>query len=250
MKALLRDLSKSVYFLDYDGTLCPHMEVWEGVGYNPALINEAVNNVSKKSLGAWWNTGRRVESLNSVSDLFLKHSGFFVQGSVFWDSENKKINFLGNELPAQLSALLFERIQQHELNYRLEIKATAARVASFRKTQRKYLKKFIDSLEIELPPEWEWRIGDRGAELLQKKCSKGSCLEFAYKNGLVPQEAIPVVAGDDLLDRSAMEFSLSRGGYAILVGESCGWITEIPHRSSQVVYFREPKDFLQFLKLL
>lgn len=250
MRALLRDLSKSVYFLDYDGTLCPHMEVWEGVAYNPTDIFNSVSNLSKKSLGAWWNTGRRLESLKSVSEDFLKLSGFFVQGSIYWNTEKKNELHIGEELPKGVSEQLYEKIQPHELVYRLEIKPTAARIASFRKTQRKFLKKFVDSLEIKIPPEWEWRIGDRGAELLLQRCSKGSALEYAYENGLVPNDSIPVVAGDDLLDRSAMEFALARGGYAILVGESCGWITEIPHRSSQVVYFREPSDFLQFIKSL
>ncbi len=248
MKALLRDLSKSVYFLDYDGTLCPHMEVWEGVAYNPIDIYGAVANLAKKSLGAWWNTGRRIESLKSVNEDFLKFPGFFVQGSIQWNANNNKTIQLGEGLPSGLEEKLKEAIRQHELSYRLEIKPTAARIASFRKTQKKYLKKFIESLNVPIPPEWEWRVGDRGAELLLKRCSKGSCLEYAYQQGLIPADAIPVVAGDDLLDRSAMEFALERGGYAVLVGESCGWITEIPHRSSQVVYFREPSDFLKLLK--
>jgi hydroxymethylpyrimidine pyrophosphatase-like HAD family hydrolase len=224
------------------------MEVWEGVPYSTVDIHEALNKLSHKCLGVWWNTGRRVESLKSVSEDFLNYPGFFVQGSLHWDHQKKHVHQIGETLSQDIVKILFERIREHELSYRLEIKPTAARIASFRKTQRKYLKKFIDSLEIPIPSSWEWRIGDRGAELLLKSCSKGSAIEYAYKNNLIPADAIPVVAGDDLLDRSAMEFALSKGGYAILVGESCGWITEIPHRSSQVMYFREPSDFLRFLR--
>jgi hypothetical protein len=118
------------------------------------------------------------------------------------------------------------------------------------KTQKKFIRKFIESLQLSVPDEWEWRIGDRGAEMLLQKCSKGSAVQYAFENGLVPKDAIPVVAGDDYFDRAAMEFALKNDGYAILVGEGCGWITEIPHRASQVLFFREPSDYLQFLKSL
>lgn len=250
MGVLEKNLAKSVFFLDYDGTLCPHIEVWESRDYNTIDINNAVRNLSLKSLGAWWNTGRRVESLGSVSEDFLNYPGFFVQGSLRWDPQDKKAHQIGKILPDSIIQRLFAIIRDHETNYRLEIKPTAARIASVQKTQKKYLKKFIDSLDLVLPTEWEWRVGDRGAELLLKECSKGSALEYAYKNKLVPEDAIPIVAGDDLFDRPAMEFALERGGYAVLVGESCGWITEVPHRSSQVLFFREPSDFLSFLKSL
>ncbi len=249
MRSLLRDLSKSVYFLDYDGTLCPHLEVWEGVGYNPQDIQVTVQNLARKSLGVWWNTGRRTESLQAVNNELIKYPGFFVQGSVYWNPIEGKKELIGKELPQSFVTALSERMRSEESHYRLEIKPTAARVASFRKTQKKYLRKFVDSLGIEIPSGWEWRIGDRGAEFLLKNCSKGSALQYAFENRLVARGSIPVVAGDDVFDRPAMEFALQNGGYAILVGEGCGWITEIPHRSSQVVFFREPKDFLQFLKL-
>lgn len=248
MRALMRDLSKCAFFLDYDGTLCPHLEVWEGIAYNAQDIQESLNNLSKKSRSVFWNTGRRTESLESVYAPFMEHSGFFVQGSIYWDVAKKQSQSLGIGLPSELEKVLRNKISEHELAYRLEIKPTAARIASLHKTQRKYLRKFIDSLDIPLSPEWEWRIGDRGAELLQKKCSKGTALEYAYTHKLIPEDSIPVVAGDDWLDREAMEVALARGGFAILVGESCGWVTEIPHKSSQVLYFREPRDFLSFIR--
>jgi trehalose-6-phosphatase len=242
---ILRDIPRSVSFLDYDGTLCPHIEVWENLSYNPQGIYESMQNLHRKSLGVWWNTGRRIESLKSVNEKFLNFPGFFVQGSVHWDT--KQALGLGEALPDDLAGKLFDRIK-NETQYKLEIKPTAARIATIRRIQKKYLKKFVDSLEVPLPPEWEWRIGDRGAELLLKKCSKGTAIKYAFEKGLVPQDAIPIVAGDDFFDRGAMEYALSRGGYAIMLGEGCGWITEIPHRASQVVFFREPHDFLQFLK--
>jgi len=247
MRALLRDLSKSVCFLDYDGTLCPHLEVWEDRIYGVQDIYHSVQSLAKKTLGVWWNTGRRVESLKSVSEKFLEHSGFFIQGSYHWDAEQKKLDQLGVSFPQEYSGHLLERFKS-ETQYRLELKSTGARVVALRKTQKKFVKKFVDTLGLNLEGGWEWRIGERGAELLHEKFSKGKALEYAFEKGFVPANAIPVVAGDDLFDRPAMEFALSRGGYAILVGDACGWITEIPHRSSQVVFFREPKDFLQFLK--
>ena len=246
---LLRDFSRSVNFLDYDGTLCPHIEVWEERSYNPLEIYEAVQNLHRKSQGVWWNTGRRIESLKSVNENFLNFSGFFVQGSVTWNAQEKKAHQIGKEIPADVVSILLERFKS-ESQYRLEIKPTAVRIAAVQKTQKKFIRKFIESLQLSVPDEWEWRIGDRGAEMLLQKCSKGSAVQYAFENGLVPKDAIPVVAGDDYFDRAAMEFALKNDGYAILVGEGCGWITEIPHRASQVLFFREPSDYLQFLKSL
>ena len=247
MRALIKDLSKCAFFLDYDGTLCPHTEVWEERVYNPQEIYSAVMQASRNVKSVMWNTGRRVESLAGVSENFLKFSGFFVQGSVLWDSSTGTQKTIGPKIPASLVGALQDLVQ-FEVQYRLEIKETGARLAPIRRTQRKNIRKFIEGLNFVLPDDWEWRIGDRGAELLHKGFSKGLAVAHAYENKLVPSDAIPVVAGDDLFDRSAMEFALARGGYAILLGDGCGWITQIPHRSSQVIFFREPKDFLQFLR--
>ena len=62
--------------------------------------------------------------------------------------------------------------------------------------------------------------------------------------------AIPVAVGDDSLDRPAIEEALNRGGYAILVGEHCGWATEIEHKAWQINYFNEPSEVLKFLAQL
>jgi len=247
MASFVKDLAKSAWFLDYDGTLCPHQEVWEERQYRPEDILSAVQLLHKRAPALFWNTGRRMESLQGVNARFLDYPGYFVQGSFYWNSDTQKNEQIGMLFPDSLTQTLKERLA-NEKQYRLEIKPTGARIAPLRRTQKKYLRKFIESLNITLSGDWEWRIGDRGGEILHKNFSKGSALEHAYKNKLIPEEAIPIVAGDDFFDRAAMEFALARGGYAVLVGEGCGWITEIPHRSSQVLYFREPRDFLMFLK--
>lgn len=247
MRALIKDFARCAWFLDYDGTLCPHTEVWEERVYNPHEIYSSVLQANRNSKGVMWNTGRRVESLRGVSESFLNFSGFFIQGSVLWDAKEKAHKVIGHKFPEVLAESLMNQFR-FENQYKLEIKETGARLAPVRRTQRKFIRKFVESLNYTLPADWEWRIGDRGAEILHSGFSKGLSVAYAYKNKLVDEDAIPVVAGDDLFDRSAMEFALARGGYAILVGEGCGWITEIPHRSSQVIFFREPKDFLQFLR--
>ena len=85
MPSIFKDLARSAWFLDYDGTLCPHLEVWEERGYRVEDISSAVNNLAKKSCKVMWNTGRRPESLGGVKKQFLDYSGYFIHGSVFWD---------------------------------------------------------------------------------------------------------------------------------------------------------------------
>ncbi len=247
MPSIFKDLARSAWFLDYDGTLCPHLEVWEERGYRVEDISSAVNNLAKKSCKVMWNTGRRPESLGGVKKQFLDYSGYFIHGSVFWDSEKQEAKFLGVSFPKEYADSLSRRMEE-EKTYRLEIKSCGARLAPFQKTQKKFIKKFVESLGLSFSSEWEWRIGDRGAELLHKDFTKGSAVECAYTQNLVKSDCVPVVAGDDLFDRAAMEYALANNGYAIILGEGCGWITEIPHKSSQVLYFREPRDFLLFLK--
>lgn len=247
MPSLAKDLAKSVWFLDYDGTLCPHLEVWEELIYRPEDIYSTVSFLARRSAGVFWNTGRRVESLGAVNDKFLEFPGYFVQGSVFYNASTQASETIGAQLPAAVVENLQSRLATEKL-YRLEIKPTSARLAPLRKTQKKYIRKFVESLGITLPDAWEWRVGDRGAEILHKQFSKGSAMAEAWNQQRVAPDAVPVVAGDDYFDRAAMEFALSRGGYVVLIGEGCGWITEIPHKSSQVIYFREPRDFLMFLK--
>lgn len=246
MRGLFKELSRSVWFLDYDGTLCPHQEVWDGFDYNPREIAAAVKHLAQRVHQVYWNTGRRVESLGGVNPEFMDYSGYFIQGSLKWDAEKKKIETLGKEFPATLGTELkntFKNMPQ----FRVEIKMTGARVASMHKPQIKTMQKFINTLPLRLPDSWEWRVGQRGAELLQKNFSKGSALVDYFKHSK-EKNLIPVVAGDDAFDRSAMEYALAHDGYAVLIGEGCGWITEIPHRASQVVYLREPRDLLQFLR--
>jgi hydroxymethylpyrimidine pyrophosphatase-like HAD family hydrolase len=249
MRSIIKNLSQTAWFVDYDGTLCPHQEVWEERVYDSQEISAAVKNLQKKVQGFFWNTGRRPESLASVNEEFKKFHGFFIQGTVFWSAEEQKDHLIGVEFPQHLSESLQNQME-FESQYRLEIKPTGARVACLRKTQRKNIKKFAESLQLDLSAGWEWRVGDRGAELLHIDYSKGTALHYAYEKKMIPEAAVPVAIGDDYFDRAAMEYALERGGYAILIGEGCGWITEVPHKSSQVVFFREPKDFLQFIKAL
>jgi trehalose-6-phosphatase len=244
MRAFLKDLPRSAFFLDYDGTLCPHQEIWEAKAYNPQYILSAMEHLSKRVGDVLWNTGRRVESLASVNESFLKFSGFFIQGSIVWDKQES--HQIGLSLPAELEKELIEYFVDQK-QYRLEIKKTGARLAPMQKTQKKFMKKYLETFPIKIGNDWEWRVGDRGIELLAKGFSKGSALSYAYDQALVDSSLIPVVAGDDYFDRPAMEYALHKGGYAVVVGESCGWITEIPHRSSQVIFFRDPGTFLQFL---
>ncbi len=238
------------FFLDFDGSLCPHLEVWEERTYDPHDILGVVDKLARKSGGMYWNTGRRPESLGSVLPEFLKYPGYFIQGSLRWDPQQKTGTLCGPPLPAGL-AEHYQKLLQEEGRLRLEVKASSLRIAPYQSGDMSELAKFI--LKHPLPPshaDWVWHVGARGAELLSREYNKGFAIRDVASRVGSEKRFKPVVIGDDLLDRPAVEEALSRQGYAILVGEHCGWATEIEHKAWQVEYFNEASQALEFLRLL
>ena len=51
MRSIIKNLSQTAWFVDYDGTLCPHQEVWEERVYDSQEISAAVKNLQKKVQG-------------------------------------------------------------------------------------------------------------------------------------------------------------------------------------------------------
>jgi hypothetical protein len=244
-EAALKDL---YFFLDFDGSLCPHLEVWEGQGYDPQEILSVVSALGKKSGGVYWNTGRRVESLGSVMSDYLLFSGYFIQGSMRWDAKAKTSTLVGPKLPERVVEF-YKGLLEGESRLRLEVKASSLRIAPYQSADMSEVHKFV--LTNPLPdefPHWVWHVGARGAEMLARDYDKGFAIRDVESGIKAPGAFKPVVIGDDLLDRPAVEEALKRDGYAILVGEHCGWATEIDHKAWQVEFFNDSRRALEFLK--
>jgi len=236
--------------LDFDGSLCPHLEVWEGQAGDPQEICNVVSKLAAQSGGVYWNTGRRVESLGSLLSDFLLFSGYFVQGSIRWDAGIKKATLVGPEVPAEL-VTMYQKLLESESRLRLELKPSSLRVAPYQNVNMAELHKFILLNPLPAPIKgWVWHVGARGAELLSTEYNKSFAIRDVVSRVEPGQAFKPVVIGDDLLDRPAVEEALKREGYAILVGEHCGWATEIEHKAWQVEFFNEPHQALEFLKSL
>jgi len=233
-------MTKSVWFLDYDGSLCPHQEAWEERAYNPEDIVEILTQLKRQSLGAYWNTGRRIESLGGIHTKFLDTSGYFVHGSVFWNSEEKTSKILSPHLPADFKNNTQKLLTAHK-SLRLEIKETSMRIAPVKLQDLEHVAVLMPELsQIASNKDWHWTLGHRGAELLAKSFNKS----FALKEVLSfpdMKKSIPVVIGDDVLDRPAVEEAFKHNGFAFLVGDGCGWVTEIPHQPWQVIFCEHPK---------
>lgn len=245
MKLQEAPLNELTFYLDYDGSLCPHLEVWEERIYDPQVILDLMKNLSKKCKGVFWNTGRRPESLASVHRDFMKHSGFFMQGAGFWDQEKGQLEELGPRV-SDTWAKLYQEIIQEWPELRLEIKSCSLRVAAFQKTGRAKLEAFVQQEWQRELPGWHWHLGSRGAELLAEGVNKGSALSaMAKKVG-----GVPVALGDDVLDQPALEEAIRLGGYGIVVGEHCGWATEIDHKASQLIFCENVDTALQFFDSL
>ena len=243
MKLTNKILPRTLWFADYDGSLCPHLEVWEPRNYDSQQIFSVLESLQSASLGVFWNTGRRPESLGGVNADYLKLPGYFIHGTVYHDPT--KGDAVQSPLLAAETTKHFQEQLENSKKFNLEIKATSLRVAPVKIQYLDLLKEWVG-----LHPAssgWEWRVGHRGVELLPVGFSKAISLT---KELARHPKALPVAIGDEILDRPAIELALKHGGWAILVGESCGWITEVPHKPDQLIICQEPSDVLRVLQSL
>jgi trehalose-6-phosphatase len=232
-------LSRTQWFLDFDGSLCPHLEVWEERSYDPIQILKLVDWLHHNSRGIVWNTGRRPESLASVHKDFLNYPGYFIHGSVYWNPKLQKAEYLAPLIPDSI-AQQFEEILKNHRKLRLEKKPTGLRIAPFDPVSLPALRVFIDSKDFIAPKGWDWHVGARGAELLPTGFDKSTALQRELSG-----DSIPVAIGDDLFDGPAIKGAMDRGGFSILVGEHCGFATKFVHQSWQSIYCDDSKEVLK-----
>ncbi len=238
-----RILTEVVWFLDYDGSLCPHLEVWEERQYDAGEIFESVSNLKRKSKDVFWNTGRRTSSLFGVYEEFAQLSGFFVQGSLRYDAASQVTTRVGPALPQSVIDQYLSLADSHP-DFRLEIKETSLRLAVRKNEKLDELLLLLDENPLKTEASaWNWVRGQRGVELLAKGFDKGSPVRSYMKAN---PTALPIAVGDDVFDVPAIVAAIEAGGWAFLVGDHCGWITQIPHRADQIKFFETPKDLLEW----
>ena len=243
-------MPKTLWFLDYDGSVCPHQEIWEPRKYSSDDILTTVKHLAEQTQGVYWNTGRRVKSLESVNPGFLSFPGFFVHGSIFWSPESKKETILARTLDTSFVNWIEKKIEGEKNWLRLEVKPTALRITPLKLEKIFEVEEFLKKLTLPgAGQDWHWQFGPRGAEFLLKNFNKGTALQKGLAESKNPL-ALPVVVGDDFQDSYAVREALRRNGHALLVGENCGWITEIPHKPDQVHFFESASDVLDFFKSL
>ncbi len=239
MRLNQRQATELCWFFDYDGTLCPHQEVWEERVYNPREIVSVLEHLDRKGSRVYWNTGRRPESLASVDAELMRWPGYYIQGSLFVGANSLARQRLGLALPAPLLVDAQQSLKAFP-ELKLEIKETSLRVAVQKQRARGDLEKWAKRFSRSLSSPWVLILGHRGAELVQSSCNKGTALIHAM--GQVEQQGrIPVALGDDVMDRTAMQAALDLGGYAVGVGDSCGWVTELKHQPDQLLFFETPQ---------
>ncbi len=232
-------LTKTLWFLDYDGSLCPHQEVWEARAYNPEDIYLAVKNLAAKAGEVFWNTGRRPESLYGVHPEFRRFAGYFVHASVYCPPLTGEPRQIAPDAPKSFTAQCTAFAEKNP-RYNYEIKPTSLRFTPLNQDHFDDMKK--DMVGLKPPVGWRWVWGSRAAELFADNFDKGAAVLRELENR---PEFIPVAVGDELLDRPAIEAALRMGGYAFVVGQACGFIAEIPHSNHQLVYCDDPADALQ-----
>jgi hypothetical protein len=242
-------LPRATWFFDYDGSLCPHQEVWEERIYNPKEILDVLRFLTKQGSEVLWNTGRRPESLGDVELSFLEYSGYFIHGGVRWDAKVQKKTLLAPLLTEEWVQKFQSTPLFDEKKFRKEIKPSSFRLAPSRLSYLEELKLLVERFGS--PQGWAWYNGHRGSELLPTTHDKSTAFAeyFAISEN---KGRVPIAVGDDVLDLPALQAAISRGGFGILVGENCGWITRLKHKAHQVLYFDRPKDLhdyiLDFLK--
>jgi hydroxymethylpyrimidine pyrophosphatase-like HAD family hydrolase len=238
----LKDIhpSKLRWYFDYDGTLCPHQEVWEERAYNPSDIALLLQELQAAGSAVFWNTGRRPESLFSVHPEFSEFSGYFVHGSVYWEAESKSAHYLCPQLPQHVVEQTVELVEGRP-EFSLEVKPTAMRVVAKKSADAKLLESWVSSLPVEEWGEWVWNLGHRGYEILHRGYSKKKALERDASTHL-HGDKIPVALGDDVFDAGAVEAAVKASGYGFAVGDHCAWVTTIPHRPQHLIFCESPKS--------
>jgi trehalose-phosphatase len=247
LKFLKEILSNVVWFFDYDGSLCPHQELWDEHSYDSNRILKALRKMARTSQGVYWNTGRQIHSLAAVNSEFLDFSGFFVHGNFFWNAVDSQKTQLAVPFPDSLTEMVKEWIEPYP-EFKLEVKPTALRLTPTKKDCREKLSKAFASLKGRVSHPWFVYDGPRAVEILNIEFNKGTAVQQALLNNHANRNPIPVAVGDDEMDKFAVQACLKFGGYGILVGENCGWITEIPHNPKQVIYFDTPEAVLELLE--
>ncbi|MBS1985055.1 MAG: hypothetical protein JST16_12870 [Bdellovibrionales bacterium] len=240
MKLSVQLMPRTAWFVDYDGSVCPHQEVWEERIYDAQTIYESVRCLAARAGAFFWNTGRRPESLAGVHAGFLNFDGYFVHGSFY------KTQMIGQPVPPEVAALASDFISVHP-EFKLEVKPSSLRLTPVKAFDLPRLMESIRPLMQATPEGWNWISGPRGTELINEDFTKATALrrELATRPNM-----IPVAVGDDVLDRPAFAEALARGGYVIAVGGSCGWVTELPHRSDQLIFCEEPTHVLELFDAL
>jgi len=234
-------LAKTQWFLDFDGSLCPHLEVWQERSYDPARILRKVSELHRQSRGVFWNTGRRVESLGGIHASYLEFPGYFIHGSTRWTPDSKSLEVLAPTMPSEIVDRIDAALKNHR-ELRLEKKPTGIRVAPFDPVSQGKVQDFFESADFFATPGWEWTIGARGAELLAAGFNKGTPLRRECI-----ADVIPIAIGDDTFDGPAFEEAIQRGGFAIMVGEHCGFATKIAHQSWQLIYCDDSDEVINLL---
>ncbi len=237
-------LSQTQWFLDYDGSLCPHLEVWEERSYDPQRIYTLVTELNKRSAGVFWNTGRRPDSLASVFPGFMEIPGYFIHGSVFWNAKTQATEILSPLLPEGLAEKFTKIISMHH-EFRIEVKPTGLRINPYRLTDFPKFQRFLDSQDLYCPPGWQWHVGARGAELLPVGFDKSTALQRELND-----TSIPIAVGDDRFDGKAFEFALQRRGFVIAVGENLSFLGNYPHQSWQMIYADQSLQVLDRIESL
>jgi len=240
-------LARTAWFIDYDGSVCPHQEVWEERVYDPATIQGFVSRLAQKAGGVFWNTGRRPESLGSVHSQFLDQSGYFIHGSFYWDAEKRESVQLGTSLPPGVGDR-FAALMSGYPELRLEIKPTGLRVAPLQLSQLPRARHFAQATRDLVPVGFAWQSSHRGNELLPLGFDKAFAVEREMAK--MPLDTIPLAIGDDLMDRPAFVAALERDGFVIPVGDACGWVTELKHTPDQVIYCEDPSRVQELIESL
>lgn len=247
-------LTKVFWLMDYDGSLCPHREAWEIGSYDPAELFVILSELSRFSAGLMWNTGRMLDSLSGQCADFLKFPGFFEHGATYWDTSQSK-RIVDTELSESLKLSIEQWASSRQSWMRLEYKPQSLRLIPVSAQDLSRLKSeflasgiFLRRDQTKGDDEFYVSQGWRALEVVCKGVNKSNAVDYLSANHERFQDSLPVAIGDDIGDFEVVSRVLARGGMAYLVGSHCGWISEIPHKASQVKFFRDPQALLKFLQ--
>lgn len=230
-----------LWFLDYDGTFCPHGGDDEQRSLYIEQTVKILAQLNSQGHQFVWNTGRHPSSLWDESPEFARYPGYYAFGTMFVADGDQEIEYLVPKLKTAEIELVKTFLKKYPKALRINQKETTFYVRLWGEDidSNEFSRWIVKNWDMRALPNRYWRINDKSANLLSSGFNKASAIQDYLSKISIK---LPLVSiGDDDYDKEMSEAVLASDGYSIMIGKH-GFVGS---RSFQV---QTPEKWVQLLK--